>query len=262
MKKTTRTKKKLANQQSLTQEPLKQKDDTPYVYQRRKVDITLNIKELPWTDKQKEFMDLVFDKKTNIVFCKGPSGTAKTTLTVYCGLKLLNQRKVSDIVYIRTPCESSSFGLGYLKGAEHEKFAPYSFPLEDKLSELLSESQVKSLKNDERIIAKPVGFIRGSSFNAKYIIVEESQNLKIGDFLLLMTRFGKFSKMIFIGDEKQYDIKNSGFLKIYEAFQCDKSKENGIFNFEFNKNDIVRSEILKFVIGKFEDIQENNLKTD
>jgi hypothetical protein len=39
---------------------------------------------------------------------------------------------------------------------------------------------------------------------------------------------------------------------MFDIFSDDESKENGISCFSFNKNDIVRSKILKFIISKLE----------
>ncbi len=227
-------------------------DNSPHVSQRDKIKTNLEIREFPWTPKQKVLIDLILQKSSNIVICKGVSGTAKTLISTYCGLKLLQDKRMGEIIYVRNPCESSSFGLGYLKGDLGEKFTPYAWPLEDKLAELLTKPSIEKLKTENRIITKPVGFIRGASFNCSYIIAEESQNFKIQDFLLLMTRLGKFSKMIFIGDEKQSDIKNGALQQVFNAFNNEESKAKGIHTFEFGKEDIMRNEILSFVIDKFE----------
>jgi phosphate starvation-inducible protein PhoH len=54
--------------------------------------------------------------------------------------------------------------------------APYLAPLMDKIMELLPKSDIYSLKKEERISSIPIGFLRGLNFNAKSIIVDESQN--------------------------------------------------------------------------------------
>jgi predicted ribonuclease YlaK len=66
--------------------PEKVKKESPYVFQRDKVNYELKVKELPWTPKQKEIIDLILDKKTKIVFLSGPAGTSKTILSAYCAL--------------------------------------------------------------------------------------------------------------------------------------------------------------------------------
>ena len=75
------------------------RDSSPVVFQRKKIDYELKIREFPWTDKQKELISLILSKDVKILFLNGPAGTSKTLTSVYCGLKLLNDKKVSDFLY-------------------------------------------------------------------------------------------------------------------------------------------------------------------
>lgn len=236
----------------------KQKEDTSvYVPQKSKIKNGLNISErFIWTEKQKEFINLILNKQTKIVFCEGVSGTAKTLLSVYCGLELLQKKLIGQLYYTRTPVESSNYGLGYIKGDASEKFDPYCMPIYDKLEELLDKPSIDLLKKEERVITMPLGFMRGASLNSTFIIAEEAQNYSLKDFLLLMTRLGKFSKLIFIGDTKQSDIRNSGFRTVINLFDNPESKEKGINTFKFYKIDIMRNEILSFIIEKFETLEK------
>ena len=227
-------------------------DKSPTVPQRDKIEGLLDIRELQWTDNQKKFIEVLQDKSTKIVFCKGPAGTAKSLLSVYCALRAVNDKKVGEIFYIRNPVESSTHNLGFLKGDLHSKLDPYLQPLMDKLHELLPKQQVQRLLKEERVKGLPVGFLRGLSINASYIICDEAQNLSIHDLLLITTRMGKFSKLILIGDVRQSDIKNSGFEKVYELFNDNRSKEKGIITFKFGTDDIMRNDILGYIIDKFE----------
>ena len=124
----------------------------------------------------------------------------------------------------------------------------------DKLHELLPKGQAELLLKQERVKGLPLGFLRGLSINASYIICDEAQNLSIHDLLLVSTRMGKFSKLIFIGDIRQSDIKNSGFERIYQLFDDEKSKSKGIVTFKFGTDDIMRNDILAYIIEKFEEI--------
>ena len=65
-------------------------DNSPYVFQRDKISFDLTIKELPWTDNQRKIIAQFLDKETKVLLLKGPAGTSKTTLAMYCGLTLLN----------------------------------------------------------------------------------------------------------------------------------------------------------------------------
>lgn len=233
----------------------KLQDKSPIVPQRDKIENFLEIKQLAWTDNQKKFIELVQNKETKVVFCKGPAGTAKSLLSVYSALTALNDKKIGEIFYIRNPVESSTHNLGFLKGDLHSKLDPYLQPLMDKLHELLSKSQVERLLREERIKGLPVGFLRGLSINASYIICDEAQNLSVHDLLLITTRMGRFSKLILIGDIRQSDIKNSGFEKIYNLFDDKKSFDKGIVTFKFGTDDIMRNDILAYIIEKFETLK-------
>ena len=230
-------------------------DTSLYVFQRDKIKFDLTVKELPWTDKQKEIINLIRDKKTKVVFLSGPAGTSKSILATYCGLKALNEKKVSEIIYIRSVIESASKSLGFLPGEAELKMKPFAAPLIDKMEELLPASCINKLLNEERVKPIPINFLRGSSFNANFIIADEMQNAEFSEIQTIITRIGNFSKFIFCGDPMQTDIKEktkSGFKPIYDIFNNDESKNQGIFCVELGKEDIVRSEILKFIVEKLE----------
>jgi phosphate starvation-inducible PhoH-like protein len=235
----------------------KPRDVSPYTEKKKtKSNIELNIRELPWTDKQKEFITLASDKNTKVIITRGVAGTSKTLLAVYSSLQKIKDKKISEIYYSRVPVESSVHGIGYIKGTSEEKMSPYTHPLVDKLNELLPEPHVKALMMDERIIGIPLGFLRGLNISNSSFIMDEAQNCRVEDFLLVMTRMAKFSTLFICGDAQQSDIKQSGFNKVFNLFDNEASKERGIYTFEFGKEDIVRSEILSYIIEQFENLKK------
>jgi phosphate starvation-inducible PhoH-like protein len=237
---------------------LEERDSSPYT-EKKKTSIALNLKirELPWTEKQKKFIELALDKKTKVVFVKGVAGTAKTILATYCSLLKMQEKKINEIYYSRIPVESSIHGIGYIKGDADEKMHPYIQPLQDKLNELLPVGDFKALMTQDRIHGIPVGFLRGLNISNASFIMDEAQNCRVEDLLLVMSRMAKFSTLFILGDAQQSDIKKSGFERVFELFNDDSSKRLGIHTFEFDKSDIVRSEILSFIIDKFESIKSN-----
>src|SRR5438046_3142129 len=184
----------------------KNADKSVFVTQREKLKDKLDIRELAWTEKQKEFIKLANDKDTKIIFVKGPAGSSKTLLATFVGLSLLNEKRISDILYIRAAIESSDAKLGYLPGDADEKMAYYGVPLTEKLDELLPKGQVDKLIQDARVSVFPVGFTRGLNWNAKCIIIDEAQNLVAKELVTLLTRIGKFSKCFVLADPMQSDI--------------------------------------------------------
>jgi phosphate starvation-inducible PhoH-like protein len=235
------------------------KDTSPYVDKKRtKVSIDLSLRELPWTEKQNKFFELANNKNTKVIIIKGVAGTSKTLLATYMALKKIKEKKISEIYYSRVPVESSVHGIGYIKGTSEEKMSPYVQPLTDKLNELLPEPQVRALMSDNRVIGLPLGFLRGLNISNAAFIMDEAQNCRVEDFLLVMSRMANFSNLYILGDDQQSDIKNSGFNRVYNLFDNDIAKEHGIHTFQFGKEDIVRSEILSYVIESFESIRQTN----
>jgi len=227
------------------------KDTSPVIPQRNKIKNSLSIDKRILNAKQQEFLDMALDKDTKIMFVSGPAGTAKTYMAIYSALTLLNQRRVSDLIYIRSAVESSEAKLGFLPGEADDKMAPYLAPLIDKLTELLPKGDVDILKKEERISSIPVGFLRGLNWNAKVIISDEAQNMTFKELFTLITRIGEFSKVFILGDSSQSDINGkSGFLKMISYFDDDESKAAGIQVFKFTDDDIVRSGLVQFIIKK------------
>ena len=106
----------------------------------------IKIKQLPWTEKQKDFFKIALHPDTKIVFVTGPAGTSKTILSVYCGLQLLNMKAISDIMYLRSAVESSESKLGFLPGSAEDKLRFYNLPFLDKLDELLVNTRPEKLE--------------------------------------------------------------------------------------------------------------------
>lgn len=238
-----------------TPTPSKTPDTSPQVYQRSKIDWTLNIRERnDLTERQKAILEAALHKDTRCVFIDGVWGSGKTFLAVLAALKMLNAGRVDQLLYIRNPIEATTTGkLGYLKGDQSDKMAPYCAPLHDKLDEMLAKPDIDRLVKDARVECIPLGFIRGRSWNCKAIIVDEASSMTWDDLLLLLSRCGEFTRIFFIGDSlNQNDVgSKAGFRHMFNTFDDMDSKENGIWTFELREaTDIVRSRFLRYVMAK------------
>ena len=229
----------------------KKKDTSPKVYQNEKIKDLLKIDDRQLTEKQKELLELLQSKTTKLVFISGPAGTSKTYTSILAGLNLLNQKKISEIIYVRSVVESSDNKLGFLPGEMDEKMSPYIQPLIDKLEELLHKHDIDKLKKEERIHGFPINFLRGLSWNAKCIVADEAQNMTKKELTTLITRVGEFSKLFIFGDPDQSDINGkSGFVPMMNTFDDEESRNNGVYVFKFTEDDIVRSGLIKFILKK------------
>lgn len=230
-------------------------DTSPVVFQSKKISEPLEIKErFKLTEKQQSILNCGLSKECKCLFLDGIWGSSKSYLATLISLKLLSNKRIDQIIYIRNPIEASTMGkIGFIKGDTSEKMLPYNQIFFDKLDELLYKQDIDKLNKENRFICLPLGFTRGLSWSCKAIIVDEAASMTYDDILLLLSRCGEFTKIFFIGDSlNQNDIgTRSGFSTIFKLFSDQESKDNGVFTFELKESsDIVRSGFVRFIMKK------------
>lgn len=249
----TAKKVKIRGGKELAEEINSKMDDNKFVVENPiKKQIKLN--QLPWTENQKEFFKIALNYNTKIVFVQGPAGTAKTLLSTYCALQLLNMKATNSIMYLRSAVESSDKSLGYLPGDANEKLRFYNLPFLDKLDELLIATNSSKLADQDRISMFPVNFARGMNWTGKCVILDEAQNSTQKEIITVLTRLGEGSRCFILADPMQTDLRSEtsqgGFQNLYKTFSDDESIAMGIHRFEFTDEDIMRSELVKFISKK------------
>jgi phosphate starvation-inducible PhoH-like protein len=92
--------------------------------------------------------------------------------------------------------------------------------------------------------------MRGSTYDNCIMLLDESQNSSIKQLMLWVTRLGKDSKAVMMGDTSQYDVrkKDSG----YNDFIKMVGGMNDICLFEFNNEDIVRNKFLVEIANRYD----------
>jgi phosphate starvation-inducible PhoH-like protein len=216
---------------------------------------TFRVNNLRLTENQKVFLSLALQEKTNIMFVSGPAGSTKTYMAVYSALRHLSADQDLDLLYVRTVIESAEKGLGALPGDIEDKFNPYMMPLEDKLMEMMPKTNTdrRDMLESGRIQAMPINYLRGASWKDKIIVADEAQNFTFKELTTLVTRLGVNCKLFICGDFMQSDINGkTGFKKMFKLFDDMESQKKGIHSFSFTKEDIMRSPLQKFIIGKLE----------
>lgn len=227
--------------------------------------IDLNECVIPWTDKQRDLHYLLQRNAENTTCCfiEGLAGTSKTMCAVFAALNLLKHKKISKIFYVRSAVESSSNRIGFLKGSAEDKLAPYQSPLDDKLNELLPKNIVQELHDKDLVVMESTCFLRGRNLADCVVIVDEAQNLSEDELVTITSRVAEQARVWFCYDPKQSDLGFShkkDIVKFQSIFDDEESRENGIHHFKFTKDDIVRSEFCKFVMGKIEERDERVAK--
>lgn len=228
-------------------------DKSIFIPQRDKVKEELFIRTpFQFTEKQKQFIDLALNKNNKIIICNAPPGVGKTMLSIYCCLQMLNSKSLSQILYLRNPIEASSKGIGFIPGEKIVKLQAFGEPAYDQLKVFLNKSDLDKIQKEERVLVETVGFIQGRTFCNSGIIMDEAEDLSLKELRMVMSRMGAFSKLFLIGDERQKNVKNSGFRNVFNLFNDEESKSKGIVTFEFTKDDCMRSGLLKYILDKLE----------
>ena len=217
--------------------------------------IRTKARKFKFTDKQVQFLNIILNPDNSIIFVSGPAGSSKTYMAIYAAIQLMAADRDKELLYVRSIAESADKGLGSLPGDIAEKFDPFLMPLYDKLEEIVMPQDVAWLKKQEMISAVPINFLRGASWTDKIVVADECQNFTLKELTTLITRVGEGTKLIICGDIMQSDIgQRSGFKNTFNLFNDKESKDRGVHTFMFNHDDIVRSEILKFLVSKLEKI--------
>ena len=87
------------------------------------------------------------------------------------------------------------------------------------------------------------------SVSGSKVVAHNCQNYSAKELITLLTRIGENTKLFICGDAMQSDIgSKSGFTKIYDVFNNEESENRGIYCFQFEEEDIMRSEILKYIV--------------
>lgn len=155
-----------------------------------------------------------------LVIVKGMAGTAKTFYSVAVGLeKVFNtEQKEYRKILISRPNAQFDDDIGFLPGTEQEKISPLMRPIVDNLEQLIDSNEEERYKNEEELHSKidelfmrgiieteALNFIRGRSFVKTYLIIDEAQNMTPKQVTGIITRAGKGTKVILLGDPKQID---------------------------------------------------------
>lgn len=238
-----------------------QKDESPYVFQRKKIEREINIRQRSdLTETQKQIIAAAQDKDVKCIILDGVPGSGKSYTSILSGMTLLGDKKVGQMIYVRSLVQAKDGEIGFLPGTVQEKTFYYDLPFYQALEEMISKSDIDYLIKDERIITYPTSMLRSYNFHNSVVIAEEAQNYQFDSLYTVSTRLGMFSKLFIIGDSlNQNDLgKKSGFSRFCSIFSDEESHNNGFRFFRLTSADIVRSPFVKFVVEKVEKYNEKS----
>lgn len=193
---------------------------------------------------QRFLMDALFDPGIHLVTVYGKAGTGKTLLSVGAALQQVHAGLYEKLLVTRVIMPTGR-DIGFLPGRMEEKMQPWVQPVYDALEQLLAQPRVpehfegrrqsgrkrhrddadaenghhfhsynghhRSMRPYEPLLQngtieiEAICHIRGRSIPNAIFIVDEAQQLTPHEAKTLVTRMGRGSKLILIGDLGQID---------------------------------------------------------
>lgn len=155
-----------------------------------------------------------------LVIIKGKAGTAKTFYALTVGMEKVYNKPTHEYrrIIVCRPNAQFDDDIGFLPGSEQEKIAPLMRPIIDNLEQILDSDAEKRYEDEAALSDKieeifqrgiiqteAMNFIRGRSISQTYLIIDEAQNMTPNQVKGIITRVGKGTKIILLGDPNQID---------------------------------------------------------
>lgn len=237
-KRLTKREKRLLRQQQQTE-----MDNSP--------NIGLDLRRIvPLTDNQRVSFE-GYEDGFNLMM-HGIAGTGKSFLGVYFALReiLSGTSNKKRLVIVRSVVPTRD--MGFLPGNSAEKAAVYEAPYVAICQELFGRGDAyEMLKRHGIITFISTSFIRGVTLNDSIVLVDECQNMSWHELDSVMTRIGKNTRIMFSGDFRQSDFtKEQERVGLKQFMKVINNMKDFSF-IDFQKEDIVRSAIVKsYIIAK------------
>jgi phosphate starvation-inducible protein PhoH len=225
---------------------MRNKSKRSYGQNRSFQDITTSLHHInPLNENQAK----VINSDKNLVLV-GFAGTGKTYLASYIGYRdmLESNGRYDKMVYMRSAVPTRN--IGFLPGNEKEKVEVYEAPYIDIATELFGRGDSYEIMKKKGVVHfTSTSFVRGINLRNAIVIVDECQNMTYHELDSIITRLNDNCRIIFCGDMRQADLYKNGLEDFFNVLRSMNE-----FDFvEFQKEDIVRSELVKnYIIRKDE----------
>ena len=188
--------------------------------------------------------------RDDLLFAVGPAGSGKTYTAIALAVRALKERQVRRIILTRPAVEAGE-KLGFLPGDMKEKLDPYLQPLYDALNDMIPPVKLQKFLEEGTVQIAPLAYMRGRTLDNAFVILDEAQNTTLSQIKMFLTRMGRNARFIVTGDVTQIDLpkkSDSGLVRTMELLR----DVEGIGIVEFDKRDIVRHPLVKYIVEAFD----------
>jgi len=178
-------------------------------------------------------LNVLMDPDIDVVTLTGGAGTGKTLLALASALEQVVEQKLYDnIIVTRAPVPvDKDEDIGFLPGTEEEKMNPWMGAIHDNIEVLVNRGGMERDDVDSNkewlmryVKFRSMSFVRGRSFQRKFIIIDEAQNMTSKKMKTLLTRAGEGTKVVCLGNLSQIDTpyiteRSSGLAHLVEKLR-------------------------------------------
>lgn len=174
-------------------------------------------------------LNLLMDPEIHLVNLVGSAGSGKTILALAAAIEMTVNTKMYRRIIATRSTQGLDEDIGFLPGTEEEKMEPWLGAITDNLEALHYDDEdcsgsVDYVLNKVPLMFKSLNYIRGRSFQHSLILIDESQNLTPHQIKTIVTRAGKGSKVVCLGNLAQIDTPylsatSSGLTYLTERFK-------------------------------------------
>ncbi len=200
-------------------------------------------------------------ERNDLLFAVGPAGSGKTYTAIALAVRALKERQVRRIILTRPAVEAGE-KLGFLPGDMKEKLDPYLQPLYDALNDMIPPAKLTKFLEEGTVQIAPLAYMRGRTLDNAFVILDEAQNTTLSQIKMFLTRMGRNARFIVTGDVTQIDLPRKSDSGLVRAMTTLRGID-GIGIVEFDKRDIVRHPLVKYIVDAFDkQAEQNELKID
>ena len=179
--------------------------------------------------RQNFAFNLLLDPEIDLVTLAGVAGTGKTFLAMASALALVFDAKQFERIIITRETVAMGEDIGFLPGSEEEKLGPWVRGFYDAIEELIriqdnATADMAKKLIESRLQIRSLGLMRGRTFHDTLLIIDEAQNLTPRQAKNLLSRCGRNTKVLCMGNVAQIDTpyltpSTSGLAHMVQRFR-------------------------------------------
>lgn len=197
--------------------------------------------------------------ETPVTIVKGIAGSGKSHAVIAEALHMIKKGMFKKLYLIKSVTVVANEDIGFLPGDLYEKMEGFMFSYNYLIDKIVGKEGVHgTLLKEGTVSYMPIAYVRGVTLEDAIVIIDEAQNITLDIAKTIMSRIGANSKMVFMGDTDQIDMKNKSESALEHLFTMFKDKDY-VSCVEMDPNDCIRNPIITNILNTFNTYEGNRV---